>query len=216
VESITNIEVIDPVDGWAVVSQSQPRYSMACPYGQPGDRLWVREAWALSGEFARARGLKFHDPKGVLGEHLRFRADDDGYDEGVQAWRPSIHMPRWASRINLEVTSIRVERLQDITQEDAKAEGLAGITKDGKLVKYGIPDRDGLPGTDNTGWPWSDWDANPRMAFRTLWAKINGIAAWDANPWLWVVEFRKLAPQGRGEPEGEPSTSSPSPSMEAR
>lgn len=101
-------------------------------------------------------------------------------------------MPRWASRITLEVTGIRVERLQDISEEDAIAEGLSGITKDGKLIKYGIPDQDGLPGTDNTGWPWRDWQKDPRDAYRRLWESINGRGSWDANPWVWVVEFKRV------------------------
>lgn len=95
---------------------------------KPGDRLWVREAWSLTGEFSDAtskylRG--FYSPERVLGRHLRHRADADGYDEASQAWRPSIHMPRWASRLTLTVTATKIERLAAISDADARAEGVA-------------------------------------------------------------------------------------------
>lgn len=91
-------------------------YEIKCPYGQPGDRLWVRETW----------GLWDTDPKdGPERAKIFYRATDENRrDLRYQRWRPSIHMPRWASRINLEITNIRIERVQDITEEDAKAEGL--------------------------------------------------------------------------------------------
>jgi hypothetical protein len=145
---------------------------LRCPYGVPGDRLWVRETW------------------GPCAGGVVFRADGGTACPDGGKWKPSIFMPRWASRITLEVVSVRVERLQDISEKDAKAEGLKGLTKDGQLVKYGIPDRDGLPGTDDVGWPWSEWNADPRAAYRTLWESINGDGSWDANPWVWVVGFR--------------------------
>lgn len=104
-------------------------------------------------------------------------------------------MPRWASRITLEVTGVRIERLQGITEDDAKAEGLSTVTKDGKLWKWGIPDRDGLPGGCDVGWPWTQWDADPCAAFRRLWDGIyQDDKAWDANPWVWVTEFRMVSP----------------------
>ena len=103
-------------------------------------------------------------------------------------------MPRKASRIDLEITEIRVQRLNDISEDDAKAEGLNGLTRDGKLVKCGIPDSDGLPGTDNTGWPWDEWEIDARKAYKRLWEKINGPRSWDENPWVWVINFRRVRP----------------------
>ena len=103
-------------------------------------------------------------------------------------------MPRWASRILLEIADVRVERLQEISENDAKGEGLAAISKDGQIFKYGIPDRDGLPGTDDHGWPWVDWKHSARNAFGRLWESINGAGSWDTNPWVWVVEFRVIEP----------------------
>lgn len=124
-----------------------------CPYGQPGDRLWVRETWApCDGGFC----YRADEPEGSLAK------PDDG------RWHPSIHMFREASRITLEVTGVRVERLQDISDADAVAEGCY-----------------------STGTIGRDWQA-PVDGFPALWALINGQASWAANPWVWVVEFKRL------------------------
>ena len=101
-------------------------------------------------------------------------------------------MPRWASRITLEITGIRVERLLEISEEDAKAEGLSAITKDGTLIKYGIADRDGLPGNDDHGWHWQEFERDPRNAYHKLWEQINGAGSAVANPWVWVIEFKRV------------------------
>ena len=163
------------------------------PYGQTGDRLWVKETHLYVGPgsgsdlpdyVAEARNPVNHTP-----DNCWYRADGD---DATVIWKPSIHMFRGLSRITLEITGVRVERLNDISEEDAKAEGLKGITKDGKLVKYGIPDADGYPGTDDIGWPWEDWRISPVDAYRRLWESINGSGSWDANPWVWVVEFKRV------------------------
>lgn len=118
-----------------------------CPYGQPGDRLWVREAWSGA-----------DDPSHKHCVH--YRADG----ERATRWRPSIHMPRWASRIALEITGVRVERLNDISEADCRAEGLGG--------------------TVDRAHHW----------YRVLWEQINGPGSWDANPWVWVIEFKRVSP----------------------
>ena len=125
-----------------------------CPYGQPGDRLWVRETWAQNWNQLSDTRM---DRSYVYRADGEQRAQDNGTD---LPWRPSIHMPRRASRITLEVTGVRVERLQDISEADSKAEGAVGH-----------PDG-----------PWH--------AYRSLWTLINGPGSWDANPWVWVVEFK--------------------------
>ena len=154
--------------------------TLACPFGQPGDRLWVRETW-----YPEVNG----DPEFPVW----YRATDaDGFP--YRAWRPSIHMPRWASRITLEITDVRVQRVQDISEADAIAEGLATVTKDGTTWKFGIPDADGLPGTDDIGWPWTKWDRDPRKAFATLWNDTYGPDAWDRNDWVWAVTFKWVTP----------------------
>jgi hypothetical protein len=130
-----------------------------CPYGQPGDRLWVRETFQ-----------RFTDDGEIL-----YKADPAGFeamneykrDECLEArWRPSIHMPRQLSRITLEITAVRVERLQEISEADAMAEG--------------IPHSEVSP--PDMG----------RFTFRHLWESINGPGSWDSNPWVWVIEFRRV------------------------
>lgn len=170
-----------------------------CPYGQPGDRLWVREAFAFVPTYEIFSGrpgevIAYRAGRRVLkqGKEPAVWADDTKPD-GLP-WKPSIHMPRRASRILLEIVAVRVERLQDISEADTIAEGLKAITKDGRLTKYGIPDSDGLPGTDDTGWPWHEWRISPADAYRRLWESINGPGSWAANPWVWVVEFKRVTP----------------------
>ena len=120
-----------------------------CPYGAPGDRLWVRETWQDIGCEDRT-------------EYIYLASVEDGYHPPT--WRPSIHMPRAACRIVLEVVSVRVERLNEITEADAIAEGSQCA---------GVP-----AATTNAG------------AFAKLWEAINGKGSWAINPWVWVVEFK--------------------------
>lgn len=139
-----------------------------CPYGKPGDRLWVRENFLqlMHGQVTdgRVKYCASIDPRSTG------TPKNDGY------WwrkRPSIHMPRWASRITLEITDVRVERLQDISSADAKAEGVA------------TPDLN----------DWCD-DSKWVSQFAWLWRSINGPDSWDANPWVWVVEFKRVDQKG--------------------
>ncbi|HEY6037092.1 MAG TPA: hypothetical protein VIV58_22590 [Kofleriaceae bacterium] len=145
-----------------------------CPYGAPGDRLWVREAFAYSVRDPDASNEVIDET--TYDAVYRATQEHEGawthYDEnGKQTptkpkWKPGIHMPRWASRITLEVTRVRVERLHAITEDDARAEGCTGY-----------------PGAV---------DATPREEFEELWKDINGLDSWRANPWVWVVEFRRV------------------------
>ena len=148
-----------------------------CPYGIPGDRLWVRETW---------RADSSHDPEDTI-----YRADlrDDWVAEmgSSVTWRPSIFMPRVRSRITLEVSGVRVERLHAITDDEAVREGVQWWSKDGTLRKYAPADDEG----DGPMWPWRDCPRSPREAFERLWCEINGRASWDANPYVWVVEFER-------------------------
>jgi hypothetical protein len=168
--------------------RNAPGWASICPYGKPGDRLWVRETFfAYATKVYSDAGMSESAPKAV------YKADG-GYLLNGGKWKPSIFMPRWASRITLEVTEVRVQRLLDISEEDAIAEGLSCVTKDGTLYKYGIPDRDGLPGTDDDGWPWQEWDIDPRIAYFKLWNKINGEGAAARNPWVWAVSLPEVQP----------------------
>lgn len=140
-----------------------------CPYGKPGNHLWVRETWASRSDI---------EPGSERAKHyLHYRASYDG-DLGDEwhwygRWRPSIHMPRWASRLTLEITGIRVERLQEISIEDVLAEGIEEV-KDGPHAN--------AYWREETGWQ-----------FAALWDSINGKRpdkSWEANPWVWVIEFK--------------------------
>jgi len=174
---------------WVFMARDDfPGYSYATedfktPYAV-GDLLWVREAWRPVGSLSECTGP----------EDIRYRATASDAECATATWRPSIHMPREFSRITLRVTAVKVERLQDISETDAIAEGFARVSKDGQLFKYGIPDRDGLPGDDSVGWPWREWRADPRDAFQVLWSSINGPDSWEPNPWVAAYTFERVKP----------------------
>ena len=147
-------------------------HPIACPYGQPGDRLWVREAWLADAQ------LDSIAPRDLSqGEPILYPADGSVRQTGCAMvsqgrGRPSIHMPRWASRILLEITAVRVELLQDITEEQAEAEGV-------NFLRH-------APDADET--------LTASQLFECLWSSINGDESWNGNPWVWVVEFKRIEP----------------------
>ncbi|MFY9480245.1 MAG: hypothetical protein WAQ08_21635 [Aquabacterium sp.] len=153
-----------------------------CPYGRPGDRLWVRE----NGWERPERTAKMLREGADTWAPYYYDADGIGDQEAAElkGWgfkrRPSIHMPRWASRITLEIVDVRVERLHDISDEDAIAEGIEPDVQPGDCVPLW---RNYLSGGTTV---------IPRRSFETLWKTINGAASWDADPWLWVVEFTPI------------------------
>jgi hypothetical protein len=125
--------------------------ALACPYGQPGDRLWVRETWSMSGN-------------GPF-----YRTDVRQPETVHYAWKPSIFMPRWASRITLKITAVRAERLQDISEEDAIDEGCDGMNPESH----------------------HEWSAVDE--YRNLWDSINSKThPWDTNPYVWVITFKRI------------------------
>lgn len=169
-----------------------------CPYGQPGDQLWVREAWRigawneddetiavdyLADGHYRKEWLDVPLDERNIFERLWIQSTDDAIKAGLQTdqggkyhWpagqspcrkRPAMFMFRWASRIQLEITGVRVERLQDISEANAQAEG-CGITVDYTKGRTYITD------------------------YKELWESINGAGSWDANPWVWVIEFKVI------------------------
>lgn len=165
---------------------------LRCPFGQPGDRLWVRETWSTHADEVRWYEAKTPASASIyyLADGALWRDDDmrDGRgwcvpagDPHVNHWRPSIFMPRWASRLTLEVVSVRVERLQEITEEDAKAEGIERISSVGPCRAFGWRDYSGGAGF-----------FRPIESFRSLWTSINGPGSWEQNCWVWVVNFRRL------------------------
>lgn len=123
-------------------------------------------------------------------ERFDFSNPDD-----LPHWRAADVMPQFASRLLLEVTDINIERVQDISEDDALSIGLSRLTKDGgRTHKYGLPDKDGLPGNDDYGWHWSEWHADHKVAFARYWDNIQGKGAWDRNDWVWVIEFKVVEP----------------------
>jgi len=192
--SFTGLRAVhDRADLWALESDSRTSVEhrcdvTPCPYGQPGDRLWVRETWGYIDPDCSGDGSDDDEPEGPgafcdellqdghpLRDFWRRRVDyratwqDPKYGIGPDApkrWRSSIHMPHWASRITLEVTGVRVERLRDISRGDAMDEG--------------CPFPNMAKGDD------------PRRWYAGLWDDINGAGSWATNPWAWVVQFRRL------------------------
>jgi hypothetical protein len=189
----TGLYAIDAaIHGEAVAARELANLATQCPHGQPGDRLWVREAWRSAADLDKYSGSQIADlcldaGYSVPWAPIQYEADGarrDWQHTGIPReggppqrgrYRHARFMPRWASRLILEVTGVRVERLQNISDEDARAEGCD---------------------------PWHDLRGVPnvtvgemahgyRRAFRHLWDLINGDGAWDANPWVWVIEFRR-------------------------
>ena len=144
------------------------------PLGRAGDRLWVRETWQHFQNTGQ-RAAEFQ-PHQQIPTYCFYRADEsDPRTKPLSGkWRPALLMPRWACRLVLPLVSVRVERVQDITEEDAKAEGF-WRTENGWT--------DGATGYDVT---------NARAAFQELWASIYGQASWSANPWVWVAEWKAI------------------------
>lgn len=150
-----------------------PEAVLASPYGVAGDRLWVRETWAPGWTFSGSDPCVFYRAEGP-----------DAKAPDSLCWRPSIHMPRWASRLTLEITEVRVQRLQEISEEDAKAEGVEAYVIGHGSVGYHPETLEGL------------WDsAHFREGFAVLWDSIqlqrkapSGLS-WADNPWVWVITF---------------------------
>ena len=164
---------------------------------QPGDRLWVRETFAIVPRTA------YRCSEGV---QQTLRPDDDhdaaiyraGWERSRSgfSWKPSIHMPRWASRITLEVTGVRVERLQDISEADALAEGISRLAPPAPPHEWSGLNRFTLNGMGSGFCAGSvSWNSPTAEAlYLRLWEDINGPGSWEANPWVWVVEFKRVSP----------------------
>lgn len=161
------VHVSDFIPGNSMIPDAHDFFSKCCPFGEVGDRIWVRETWA------------------------RYNIDQDSHDMAYRAttpedwpeegrWRPSIHMPRWASRITLEITGVGVQRLHSISPNDASREGLIKLPATGR---YCLNQGDQYFGG-------ASHDA--REVFSWLWESIYGAESWQANPWVWVIEFKRI------------------------
>jgi len=189
-----------------------------CPYGAPGDRLWVRETLVRLSEtesFSMPEtgktidGVEYGANSATL-YYWAYAADRDYCEDYTSEWEdknkdkyiiPSIHMPRWASRITLEVVSVRVERVQEITNADAVAEGIVPLSTTWKnYLWHGDFGQYGDGNKQSDSWPhqYSDYE-HPRDSFSSLWELIYAKRGygWDMNPWVWAIEFKLITAAGR-------------------
>lgn len=154
------------------------RGGIVCPYGVVGDRLWVRETWCyVTDSFAVSCGAGYRADESFLFRSFDTAVIPDGstvynglseqWPANVKKWRPSIFMPRWASRITLEITDVRVQRLQEISDDDCVAEGISRTPVERDAV-------------------------SPLELYRDIWESINGAGSWDLNPWVWALTFRRV------------------------
>ncbi|HEI9848862.1 TPA: hypothetical protein SLN67_001871 [Serratia marcescens] len=198
----------EPHYNWMAVAQSDRRWgygvfgeteeacakelsTMApCPFGNAGDRLWVRETFAAFDADWKHPG-KPHDLKDGPWPNVVYPASVAKIPDGT--CRQSIHMPRWASRITLEITAVRVERLNDISEEDAKAEGVRAIENNfgngPAYCDYLLPNLDDA----------AEWYNRASDSFKSLWKSIYGAESWRANPWVWVIEFKRAEAQEKAQ-----------------
>ncbi|EDV4899420.1 hypothetical protein K0L59_004258 [Salmonella enterica] len=167
-------EIAERDDGslwpWAEDCERGGDIWFACPYGEIGDRIWVRETFRVHSRATDVATLVYRASVRNSWTEQTHRVPVAVCNKPAtpEKWTPSIHMPRWASRILLEITDVRVERLRDLSEEDAKSEGIT-------------PSAGGvLPG----------WEY--RINFRDLWMDIYGTDNWEANPWVWVIEFKRV------------------------
>lgn len=156
--------------GPEVFGVADDTWGIASPFGQPGDRIWVRETWVHIDD----EGDKFDGMGSQTYWRASCRQSDDAWlkKRGLK-WKPSIHMPRKAARILLDITEVRAERLNDISEADAEAEGI-------DFLRH-IPD--------------ADETLSARQLFEFLWISIYGQESWDSNPWVWVYPFKVIATQ---------------------
>lgn len=178
-----------PLVGFDTANNGQDTLLGFCPYGKPGDRLWVRESFLP----CHGCGLQCRPAEA---DYVCFRDGAQQYRSGAyhpwplttepnwskHRFSPSIHLPRWAARSLLEITAVRAELLLSIPHGDAIAEGIASVPQLGVLRACGWKDYSGQ----------SPGFLSPVDSFRSLWQKINGADAWHANQWVWVVSFRKV------------------------
>ncbi|HEY8606685.1 MAG TPA: hypothetical protein VIM12_06195 [Noviherbaspirillum sp.] len=190
----------ETAEGWQTTGHSGLRRcdtggaaddAIRCPYGIPGNRLWVKETWA-AGQCADGLAPSQLHPGTWLQENggLWYPADGTAPARPISPrgkTRVSIHMPRWASRITLEITCVRVERLNGCSDADAIAEGIDRVENNfgngPAYCDYRMKDPKDT----------SEWLRSPVASYRTLWEQINGAGSWDLNPWVWVVEFKRIA-----------------------
>lgn len=202
-------------DGIYTHVMDAPNYGL-CPFGKVGDHIWVRETWAILGnedgccidweeklckadERSAARIYRASCEQRPGNYGLWSIPDDADWKPHTKdyqyegAWRPSIHMPRWASRILLEITDVRVERLNAISEEDAQREGVHTEVWDQTVVARNYAASDEFFQFWSEDMPYFvEMNELYRSSFRSLWESIYGAESWQANPWVWVIEFKRV------------------------
>jgi hypothetical protein len=162
----------------------------ACPYGKVGDRLWVREKFSFDRDYDDEPISAFDRENSIwwsTGDCEKYLSSKQG------KWRPSIHMPRWASRLTLEITEIRVERLQEISVEDAKAEGFEDSEPVTKLDIEHTCEEFGEQSVEcKLARTFGVGHFTAKVPFIDAWVKMHGIESWSSNPWVWCVSFRRV------------------------
>ena len=167
--------------------------TLASPYGQRGDWLWVKETWRTRREWDNFAPTALPmsaddlaDPEWCAGQYITYATADEGSEKMHGKLRPSIFMMRWMSRITLEITAVRIQRLHEISEHDAEAEGCSHdflhsdtCLNDNCALCGGVDDCEGVA-------------VSAKENYRALWERINGKGSWDANPWVWVVAFKKV------------------------
>lgn len=186
------IEYREPGDKWygehvfSMCNQSgtwcdytKEQFLAKCPFGAVGDRVWLRETFRVHSRATDVATLvyKASEQQSWTQQTHRVPIEKCNKPAVVDKWTPSIHMPRWASRITLEITGVRVERMFDISEADARAEGVEQL-RGGFWRHY-------QPG-------WTQHQLSARGSFVTLWKSIYGEEGWQANPWVWVVDFKRV------------------------
>ena len=177
-----------------VILDNGQMVSIICPHGKPGDRIWVRETFCPVDD-TQYGGEKWVDYRATPRYEASHPAGWDSAPNDAEAlkWRPSIHMPRWASRILLEITDVRVERLNAISEEDAQREGVHTEVWDQTVVARNYAARDEFFQFWSEDMPhYVEMNQLYRSSFRSLWESIYGAENWQANPWVWVIEFKRV------------------------
>ncbi|WP_019106219.1 hypothetical protein [Pantoea ananatis] len=178
---------------------TKEQFLAKCPFGAVGERLWVRETWQAIhdslDEFGNVDERTWIPsvPKSSEGYWRAVYAEEFGVSNREDRdfpWRPAIHMPRWASRITLEITGVRVERLQDISEADACAEGIRAGVRRTDQSEFNEPVYCNYL-ADNLNVA-SEWFERPSDSFISLWQSIYGEESWQHSPWVWVIEFKLL------------------------
>lgn len=186
IDAAASIGECYPLESGQQHENSQSYYREWCPFGAVGDRLWVRETFRVHSRATDVATLvyKASEQQSWTQQTHRVPIAMCNKPAVVDKWTPSIHMPRWASRITLEITGVRVERLNNISEQDAASEGVGSAVW---FAAKGVPEEQWTSLGEHGA-----YRASHINSFASLWESIYGEESWQANPWVWVIEFKRL------------------------